>query len=373
MNFRSISKAIESDLATKLVLLSGPRQVGKTTVSKSFLDPHQTYLNFDSAQDRKIIESQSWDQRTQLLILDEIHKMKNWKRWLKGVYDTKNSRLKILVTGSSNLELMRKVGDSLAGRYFHHRLLPLSVKEVESLDKQQVLSRLMDVGGFPEPYFSNDVDFSNRWRSTHIDQIIREDLLDLEVVKGVRSIQLLVDLLAEQVGSSVSYNSLARSLEVSPHTIKRWIGLLEMLYVIFVVTPYSKKISKSILKEPKIYFFDTGRVAAGEAVRLENTVAVHLLKRNYFLEDTKGIEVKLHYLKNKDRNEVDFLTVNQKQPELMVEVKTSDQEISKSLKLFSENLKPKRKIQTILKLEKDFRWQDFEIVPTADFLNSLET
>lgn len=111
---------IIKDLAKKMVLVAGPRQVGKTylarQVAKEFNNP--VYLNYDNIADRQIILNQAWLETTDLLILDELHKMPEWKNYLKGIYDTKSTHLQILVTGSARLDIFDKIGDSLTGRYF---------------------------------------------------------------------------------------------------------------------------------------------------------------------------------------------------------------------------------------------------------------
>jgi len=125
-------RAILRDLNKKMVFLAGPRQAGKTTLAKNIAQEFKdsfVYLNYDRLEDRKIIVKEAWLPSTELIILDEIHKMPKWKNYLKGVYDTKSSHQKILVTGSARLEIFNKVGDSLAGRYFLHRLMPLSPAE----------------------------------------------------------------------------------------------------------------------------------------------------------------------------------------------------------------------------------------------------
>lgn len=120
--------AILLDLKKKMVFLCGPRQVGKTWLAKKIASdfPKSVYLNYDRLEDREIIRREGWRSSAELLVLDEIHKMKGWKNYLKGVFDTRDPHLKILVTGSSRLEMFRHAGDSLAGRFFRHRLLPFS-------------------------------------------------------------------------------------------------------------------------------------------------------------------------------------------------------------------------------------------------------
>ncbi|MGZ3798261.1 MAG: ATP-binding protein, partial [Pseudobdellovibrionaceae bacterium] len=126
---RYLKKALLKDLYKKIVIVTGPRQVGKTTLSKSLIKDFD-YYNYDNPLDRKKIHKGDLDFNSRPLILDELHKMRQWKRWLKGHFDTRTSKNPILVTGSARIDTYKKVGDSLAGRYFQFRLLPLDVKEL---------------------------------------------------------------------------------------------------------------------------------------------------------------------------------------------------------------------------------------------------
>ena len=338
---RYLEKYIVKDLPKKIVLVSGPRQVGKTTLSKQIFDDYE-YLSFDSEHDRRILIDLAWDKEKKLLIFDELHKMKKWKQWLKGVYDTQECDQGILVTGSARMDVYRKNGDSMAGRFFSFRLNPITVREVKNnKDIMDPLGRIMRVGGFPEPFFENDDLFVKRWRKTHLDTILRQDLLDLERVRDIKSIEILIDLLRMRVGSPVSYASLAGDLQVSIPTVKHWIQILENMYVIFSVTPYHRNIARSLLKEPKYYFYDVSAVEAGEGARFENLVAMELKSYLDFVEDTTGSRVALHYLRDKEKREVDFITFIDKEPERIIEVKLSDNNFAESLFHFSSFFKGK--------------------------------
>jgi predicted AAA+ superfamily ATPase len=350
---RLLKKPIYKDLDKKIVLVSGPRQVGKTTLSKELYRKFE-YLNFDSSTDRKIISNQSWDRNQELIIFDELHKKPKWKSWIKGIYDTEGVRPRLLVTGSARLDVFKKGGDSLAGRHFHFRLHPFSIAELKSqMDPEQILKRLLTVGGFPEPFLEGSEDFAKRWRSSHLERILKEDLLELEQVRNIKLVELLTDLLAERVGSTVSYSSLARDLEISPHTVKKWIGILESLYVIFVVPTYSKNLARAILKEPKIYFYDTGRIKNDPAARLENVVALSLLKKIHQGQDLRGEKSQLYYVRDKEKREVDFLTLVDGKIRDLVEVKLSDENLSPNLTYFAERLKPEHPVQVVLNLKKE--------------------
>jgi len=232
---RQQKQHILNDLKKKMVFITGPRQVGKTWLAKEIarLFPKSVYLNYDSAGDRKIIKDETWLEDTQLLILDELHKMKGWKNYLKGVYDTKPAGMMILVTGSVRLEAFRQQGDSLAGRFFRHRLLPFSPAEVshadESVDQTFFLSR----GGFPEPFLADNNTDADRWRMQYIDGLIRTDILDFERIHDFKAIQLILELLRSRTGSPVSYQSIAEDVSVAPNTVKKYIQILESLKLIF--------------------------------------------------------------------------------------------------------------------------------------------
>ena len=371
---RYLNSYIKNDLKEKIILLSGPRQVGKTTISKN-LKSSFTYLNYDSASDRKIISKGEWQRDVELIIFDELHKKKGWKSWIKGVYDTEGLKPEILVTGSARLEVSKKAGDSLAGRFFSYRLHPLTVKEncgFLNEDPKQALDNLIRFGGFPEPYLKGNETFAKRWRRSHIDTIIREDLLDIERVRDIKSIEILIDLLKARVGSQTSYSALANDLQVSIPTVKHWLQILENLYVIFPVRPYHRNITRSLLKEPKYYFYDTGAIEGDISAKLENVVALALLRELHFVEDTTGSKVALHYLRDKDKNEVDFLTLIDNKPSLMVEVKVSDDEFSKSLYKFHNYLPDVKPVQLVYKLKKKKSTPRMKMLPVHEFLATIE-
>ena len=331
---------IIKDLPDKMVFLAGPRQVGKTWLARNIAGqfPQSLYLNYDNIDDREIIRKRSWRSTTDLIIFGELHKMPEWKNYLKGIWDTRDQKPCILVTGSARLDYIKSGGDALSGRFFTHRLLPISVKEAASQSVPNVMERIMDRGGFPEPFLSDDGMFPDRWRQNYVDGLIRQDILDFERIHDFRAMQTLLQMLRRNVGSTISYASLARDLAISPMTVVRYLEILEALYIVFRVTPFHRNIGRSLLKEPKVYFFDTGLVAARGGAPFENMIALSLLKSLYGRVDYRGEQCALHYLRTKDGKEVDFAIVKDDTPELLVEVKTTDSELHKGLVSFCDLL-----------------------------------
>jgi uncharacterized protein len=372
---RYLEEFIRKDLKRKIVILTGPRQTGKTTLSK-MLDTSFDYFNYDNAEHRLSLIEKSWDRSKTIVIFDELHKMKNWKSWLKGIYDTETIPPSLVVTGSAKLDSYKKVGDSLAGRFFEFRLHPLDLKEIKQelgSDKlEDKLDRLLTLGGFPEPYLEGDQSYYNRWKKSHLDVILKQDLIDLENVQQIMSIETLIQLLRKKVSSPISYSSLAEDLQCSDKTIKRWLAILETLNVVFKVPPYHRNIARSILKAPKYYFYDNGQVGEEPGMKLENLVACALLKEMHFREDCLGEKWNLYFLKNKDGREIDFLVAKGEKPLLMIEVKWSDAERSPNFSFFEKYLAGIKKIQIVKELKREKTYPDaLEIRSAQNWLSEM--
>ncbi len=368
-----VQKAIIlEDLKKKMVFLVGPRQVGKTWLAKNIAKdiPGSIYLNYDHMADRKIINNESWIESTQLVIFDEIHKMKNWKNYLKGIFDTKTKHLQMLVTGSARLDTFRKSGDSLAGRFFAHRLLPFSPAELTKTKSEIDLEQFMKRGGFPEPYLTSNDASARRWRLHYRDGLIRQDILDFERVHDFKALRLVFDLLRSRVGSPVSYSSISRDVGVSPNTVKKYIRIFQDLFIVFSVHPHSRNIARSIQKEPKIYFFDNGLVHGNEGAIFENFVAICLLKETMTRTDQLGYDYELCYLKTKEGKEVDFCITCDTKPEILIEAKKTRKDISSNLRYFSNKYNIPG-IQIVQNLKHEFKSENIEVRRAKDYLETL--
>ncbi len=360
-----------------MVILTGPRQVGKTFLAKqistNFSNPQ--YMNYDNLHDATIIDNMRWHTDADLLIFDELHKKKNWKSFLKGTFDKLAKEQTILVTGSSRMETFRQTGESLAGRYYHYRLHPISVRETEDrMSRFEALRRLTDLGGFPEPFLSSSTTEANRWRRQYFTDLIREDIIEFSRIQEIRTMRLLVEMLRKRVGSPLSYRSLGEDLQVSPNTISRYVDILAALYIIFLIRPYHRNLARSIRKEPKIYFYDTGAVIGDDGIRLENAAACCLLKHCHFMQDTLGKNIETAYIRTKEKKEIDFALVEDERIREIIEVKLSDSKPSNELVYFKRALQEVKAVQLVMHLHDPiyYRDKDIHIVKASEYLAGLQ-
>jgi predicted AAA+ superfamily ATPase len=306
--------------------------------------------------------------------MDEIHKMRDWKSWLKGVVDGRSHEQALLVTGSARMETFRQGGNSLAGRYFAFRLHPFSVREW--CEQQQVapadaLDHLLARGGFPEPCLATNAVQADRWRAQYFNDLIREDVLEFSRLHEINTMRLFVELLRERVGSPLSLASIARDLAVSPATLKRYLDILQALFIVFTVQPWHHNIARAILQSPKVYFFDTGLVRGDDGIRLENAVAGMLLKHVNFLQDTEGRPVGLHYIRTKDGAEVDFALSEDGKMMQMIECKRGDGKPHRGLMRFAEQFADADAVQVVYGLRQDEFRSGIKITNAANWLMGL--
>lgn len=357
-----------------------------------------SYLNWDNLDHKKIVlegvESVAsfagLDRLTledPIIVFDEIHKYSKWKTFLKGFFDTYKEKVKIIVTGSSRLDIYKKGGDSLMGRYFPYRLHQLSIAELQRVElsgkeinepfqsKSNDFEKLLKNGGFPEPFIKNDPRFLNRWKTLRQEQLIREDIRDLSRIQELGQIEILAEILKHQSGQLTNYSSIAKKVNVSSDTIRRWIKTLQSFFYCFTVQPWSKNIPRSLIKEPKIYLWDWINVEE-EGSRVENLVASHLLKAVHFWTDCGFGQYDLWFIRDKEKREVDFLVSQDKKPWFLVEVKLSSKSgISKNLAYFQDKIKAKHAFRVVFDMDyipRDcFKHLDPIIVPARTFITQL--
>lgn len=372
---RYIEKNIEQDLERKMVFVSGPRQSGKTTLAKSLIkkrkmNERERYLNWDAATDREMMLKEQFPLKPGLLVFDEIHKYTRWRQMLKGLYDVRNEELDILVTGSAKLDHYRHGGDSLQGRYYFYRLYPLSFAELK-MKTSKDLGNLMVYGGFPEPFFSASERESKRWSKAYRSRLVREELQDLEQVKDINLVEMLVMRLPELVGAPLSVNALREDLQVSHKTVSRWIAILENLYMLFRIYPFGAPKIRAVKKEAKHYHYDWTLVKE-PGLRFENLVACHLLKWCHFMEDTNGREMELRYFRDIDRREVDFVIMEDGHPVHFVECKKLYRSPNTGLKYLKQRFPEVQSTQVSLEGQGGLVRKDGIILQNAaDFLSGL--
>ncbi len=387
----------------KIAFVSGPRQTGKTTFSEMILGDffQGTYVSWDIITDQKRIlqnpyffEEENRDPSKKFLVIfDEIHKYANWKNYLKGCYDKYKKDFAFIATGSGRLDMFTKGGESLFGRYFPLKLLPLSVGELRENEISWKLfeksfkegfktkkndrknyEKLFKISGFPETFLKNDIAFYNIWSSERKKTLVREDIRSAYAIREISNIEILSNLLPDKVGSTLSVNSLREDLGVSFDSVKKWLLILEQFYYFFSIPPYSKSISRAIKKEKKIYLYDWVEIDA-KPQRFENIVAFHLYKAVSLWKNLGIKNIDLHYIRDKDGREVDFLMTKNKSPYVLIETKYKDTNISKNLLHFQEKTNTPVAIQLVhqagvyKKTQKNKKTQ--YIMSTERFLASL--
>jgi predicted AAA+ superfamily ATPase len=336
MDARYLKNSIRQDLNEKMVFLGGPRQVGKTTLAFHFLngdEKHPAYFTWDSLKSRQALLKEELPANQKLIVLDEIHKYRNWRNLVKGLYDTNKSSRQFLVTGSARLDYYRRGGDSLQGRYHYYRLHPFSLYEINRKPTASDLDHLLKFGGFPEPFFKAHSKQWKRWQNERITRVIQEDLISLEQMRDVSSLQLLIDALPARVGAPLSVNNLREDLGVSFEAVERWITVLENLYFCFRILPYGPPKIRAAKKEKKLYLWDWS-LCEDAGKRFENLVASQLLKYCHFHEDTEGDKMELRFFRDVYKREIDFVVLKNAKPQFAVECKVGDKALSPHISYF---------------------------------------
>jgi hypothetical protein len=343
---RYLESAIRNDAlaARKMAFISGPRQVGKTTLGRALLLSGENAFTWDDSRFRS-----AWakdpvaavaNRAGGPVLLDEIHKDRRFKNRLKGLFDLQGADLPIVVTGSARLDYFRRGGDSLMGRYLPYRLHPFTVAErAEPPSPGEILATtkpviqfddLRRLGGFPEPLLDGREGRAIRWSRLRQERLVYEDLRDFRNIRDLQAMRVLVDLLPERVGSRLSINSLHEDVGAAFATVRDWIQILEALYHVFLIRPYAGRVRRALKAEPKLYLYDIIELES-RATRLENLTALHLLKACHYWTDTAHGVFDLCYFRTKEKLEVDFVVTKNRRPWLLVECKSNDTQPARTL------------------------------------------
>jgi len=329
------------EFGRQMRFISGPRQIGKTTLARHFLKQKnldRLYFNWDLRETRDryhrdpyFFEAELYDTPGELpwVCLDEIHKMPKWKNILKDYFDKFENTAQLIVTGSARLDWFRRSGDALTGRYFLFRLLPLTLSEVAALPmpiptseesalefierqiscsryEQNLLEQLLEYSGFPEPFTKTSTRFFHRWQTDMVDQIVREDVRELTRIIELENIASLIQLLPNRIGSPLSINALHEDMNVSYTAVKNALSAMQLTYTIFMLFPYSRNIARAIKKEQKCYLYDWTR-CPDPASRFENYIAVELKVLTGLWNDAGIADFQLFYVRTKDGKSINMV------------------------------------------------------------------
>ncbi|MCK5416903.1 MAG: ATP-binding protein [Desulfobacterales bacterium] len=364
--YSEIWNALSSE--KNMVFMAGPRQAGKTTlaqnIARSFVN--SVYFNWDIPDHRiRLINNPAFfeeierkDASIPLVVFDEIHKHRDWKNYLKGVYDQFQHAYQFLISGSGRLDTYQKGSDSLAGRYYLFHLWPFTIAELGnvgielakflnnplqvSMERheglQNIWSNLSELSGFPEPYLSGRKTTYRRWSNTYSQQLIREDIRDLTGIKSIGDLETLYYLLPSKVGSPISIPALSRDLKITYNTVRSWLTAFQRFFMVFSLSPWTRRIARAIQKEQKLYLWDAPRIK-DPAARFENMVAMELYRAVSIWNDMGYGNFSLHFIKNKEQQEVDFLVTNANDPIVLIEAKFADSQPSAALVKFQNALR----------------------------------
>ena len=378
----------------QMAFVSGPRQVGKTTVAKGVAT---ATLNWDDDAHRRVILGNSENlarfagaselsEGQKVLMLDELHHFPQWKNFLKGFFDTYGDRVRVVVTGSARLDGDKRGGDSLMGRYFPYRLHPLSAGELlhptlaaEAIrppaePKKEDWDDLLRFGGFPEPFARKNPAFLRRWRRLRLEQLFRGDIRDSTRIVELGQVASLAEILTERSGDQIVYSSLAADVRTNEVTVRNWIATLNAFFLGFYVRPWSAHVANSIRKTPKWYARDWSGIE-DEGKRNETFIACHLLKAVEFWTDTGLCDCELFYLRDRQKREVDFLVTKDRHPWFLVEAKTRDTTLSPALGFMQKAIGAPHAFQVVMELPyvdaNPFERRDPVVVPARTLLSQL--
>jgi len=378
----------------QMAFVAGPRQVGKTTTCRELAD---VYLDWDNEDHRVLILAgpaavakhagiEQLTERPIRIVFDELHKYKRWKQFLKGFFDTYESRVRVMVTGSSRLDVYRKGGDSLMGRYFLYHMHPFSVGELCSPELSTTTHRkpmrleesewqaLWQYGGHPEPFVKRSPRFSLRWRELRRQQLLREDIRDMTSIQNLDQLAVMARLLAEHSSDQLIYSTLAKQVRVSENTVRSWIATLCAFHFGFVVKPWFRNVAKSLRKEPKWFLRDWSSIT-DPGRRAETFCACHLLKAVDGWTDLGLGTFELRYLRDTQKREVDFLVIRDGEPWFLMEVKHGNPGLSPNLQYFQSQTGAQHAFQVSMNadyVDADcFSHTDPIIVPARTFLSQL--
>ena len=326
-------RILEAAQKSPSITLTGPRQSGKTTLSKAAFPQH----SYVSLEDPDVRAFASEDPRAFLsryaegAIVDEVQRVPDLLSYLQGSIDAAPRPGRWILTGSQNLSLAESVSQSLAGRTAVHHLLPLARSEVVRFTRHpKTLEEAMLAGGYPR-IFDEDLDPSE-WLRSYVATYIERDVRTISNVGDLATFQRFVELCAGRTAQLLNYSALASDCGVSQPTARAWLGVLEASFIVFRLPPFHANLGKRLVKMPKLHFYDTGLVCWLIGIRTPEQLRTHPLRGPIFetwvvseiakhrmnLGEPRG----LYFYRNRDGAEVD-LVIEHPSRITLVEAKSS--------------------------------------------------
>ena len=326
-------KILELSHQFKAVAIMGPRQSGKTTLSRSTF-PEKPYISLENPQNRQFaLEDPSGFLSTYPdgAILDEIQRAPELLSWLQQRLDEEPRKGTFILTGSNNLLFLEQITQSLAGRVAYLDLLPFSLPELSSISfSLSSLNSRLYKGAYP-PIQADRIDPEN-WFPTYVRTYIERDVRQIKNIENLLAFEKCLSLCAGRAGQLVNYSNLANEVGVDYKTIQSWLGVLQASYIIHLLPPYFQSFNKRIIKTPKLYFYDTGllcyllRISSeGDLIQhpyrgaiFENFIVNELLKSRF----NQGKQSHLYFWRDRTGNEIDII-IDEGSSLIPIEIKSS--------------------------------------------------
>jgi predicted AAA+ superfamily ATPase len=365
---RQIKQNLVEDLDfRKALVVLGPRQVGKTTLIRELVQGRNTlFLNGDDAQTRFNLSNTNLPfllnivSDYDIIVIDEAQRIENIGLTVKMLVDSAIGK-QFILTGSSSLDLGNKINEPLTGRKWEHLLFPLTWTELRNhytfSNAYERLEEFLIYGQYPEVVTHTK---KQKVLSQLASSYLYQDILELVTIKKPDLLMKLLRALALQMGSEVSYNELSKILQVDRMTVINYIDLLEKVFVIFRLHPYSNNQRNEITSKPKIYFYDNGirNAIIGQFSPLNNRQDVGALFENFFISEKmkhlnyNGFYGSTHYWRNTQQAEIDFIEILENEI-TAYEIKYNPTVKAKFSKSFTEKYHPSKTIG----IHKDNFWE----------------
>lgn len=339
---------------TRVVLISGPRQSGKTTLAMDVAGDKTHFLTLDDANVLRsaVDDPVGFVRGLDRAVIDEVQRVPDLLLAIKNLVDDDKTPGRFLLTGSANLMTIPKIADSLAGRMEVVRLLPLSQAEIggarsnfidrafagekPAADQMTIGKDLVETvlsGGYPEALGRKRWSRKQDWYHEYLDAIVQRDVRDVAQIEQLSVMPKLLTVLAEHSGQLVNYSGIGAALDLNHVTTQKYVGVFESLYLVHTLRPWFTNRLKRLTKSPKLHFLDAGLLAAmrdvsPDVVKKDRTVFGPILETFVFSELRKiatwsAQRCSFAHFRDKDKNEVDIVLENRRGDVVGIEVKSS--------------------------------------------------